>query len=74
MSSTPSIPLYKTSVTELKTTLSGIEEYQKMLRGELYFSFGPEMTWARRRCTIACRKYNAAEDPARREQVAMWRE
>ncbi|KAJ4345560.1 uncharacterized protein N0V89_011693 [Didymosphaeria variabile] len=64
---------YKAGILELKEALRGVEEYQKMLRGQQYYSFGPEMTWARRRCAIACRKYNAAEDPTRREQVAMWR-
>ena len=74
MTSKEEHPSYRMSVTELKKTLENVEEYQKMLRGELYYSFNPEMTWARRRCAIACRKYNAAEDPTRREQVAMWRE
>jgi hypothetical protein len=55
-------------------TLENCEEYQKMLRGELYYSFGPEMTAARRRCALACRRFNAAEDPTRREIVQMWRE
>ncbi|KAK7191818.1 acetyltransferase, CysE/LacA/LpxA/NodL family [Paraphaeosphaeria sporulosa] len=74
MGSIKDVPSYKTSIPELKKALSSVDEYQKMLRGELYYSFGPEMTWARRRCAIACRKYNAAEDPTRREQVAMWRD
>lgn len=67
-------PRYRTSVTALKETLASVDQYQNMLRGELYHSFGPEMTWARRRSAIACRKYNAAEDPTRREQVTLWRE
>jgi hypothetical protein len=74
MSTTSEKPTYRTSITELKKTLAGVEQYQKALRGELYHAFGPEMTWARRRSAIACKKYNAAEDPTRREQVAMWRE
>ncbi|KAJ4296223.1 hypothetical protein N0V90_006268 [Kalmusia sp. IMI 367209] len=65
---------YRASVPALKKALSGVEEYVKMLRGELYYSFGPEMTWARRRCAIACRRYNAAEDPTRRQQVELWRD
>lgn len=50
-----------------------------MLRGEFYYSFGPEMSAARRRCVLACKRLNRAaeeveeEDITRREQVWLWR-
>jgi hypothetical protein len=60
----------------MKASLANCEEYAKMLRGELYYSFGPEMSAARRRCAHACRQFNRAaerEDITRREQVQLWR-
>ena len=60
-------------IVQLKSALSKCDEYHKMLRGDLYFSFGPEMLAARRRCAIACKKFNAAEDEPRRVQVQLFR-
>jgi hypothetical protein len=60
----------------MMASLAGCEEYAKMLRGELYYSFGPEMSAARRRCALACKKFNRAadnEDITRREQVQLWK-
>jgi hypothetical protein len=66
----------KESMEAMMASLAGCEEYVKMLRGELYYSFGPEMSAARRRCALACKKFNRAadnEDITRREQVQLWR-
>lgn len=66
----------KESMEAMMSSLNSCEEYQKMLRGELYYSFGPEMSAARRRCALACKKFNRAaeeEDITRREQVQLWR-
>jgi hypothetical protein len=61
------------TVNNLVSRLAQDPEYEKMLRGDLYYSFGPEMTAARRRCAIACKKFNAAEEGSRRKQVELWR-
>ncbi|KAK2797916.1 hypothetical protein FQN50_009012 [Emmonsiellopsis sp. PD_5] len=52
--------------------LSGRE---KMLRGELYHAFTPELIAARKRCRIACDNFNrnAAEASVRRK-VELWRD
>lgn len=66
----------KESIEAMMNSLDICEEYQKMLRGELYYSFGPKMSAARRRCALACKKFNRAaeeEDITRREQVQLWR-
>jgi hypothetical protein len=53
--------------------LASCDEYAKMLRGELYYSFGPEMTAARRRCAVACAEFNATVGMSRRRMVEQWR-
>ncbi|KAK2791275.1 hypothetical protein FQN52_004951 [Onygenales sp. PD_12] len=52
--------------------LSGRE---KMLRGELYHAFTPELIAARKRCRLACDNFNrnAAEASVRRK-VELWRD
>ncbi|KAE9989226.1 hypothetical protein EG327_002963 [Venturia inaequalis] len=68
--------LSKESMETMMKSLNSCEEYGKMLRGELYYSFGPEMSAARRRCAQACKKFNRAaeeEDITRRHQVQLWR-
>lgn len=50
------------------------ENKQKMLRGELYHAFTPELVADRRRCTVACERYNTKGEVDRRKQVELWRE
>ncbi len=47
---------------------------QRMLRGDLYHAFTPELIQVRRRCQHACERFNRAHEPTRREQVIMIRE
>ncbi|OJJ50520.1 hypothetical protein ASPZODRAFT_55995 [Penicilliopsis zonata CBS 506.65] len=50
-------------------------EKEKMLRGELYRAFTPELTAARRRCQRATHRYNnAGEEVSRRRLVELWRD
>lgn len=49
-------------------------EREKMLRGELYYAFTPDLIAARERCMQACNKFNNAGDISRRRQVELWRE
>lgn len=49
-------------------------EREKMLRGELYRAFTPDLIAARSRCTRACRRFNSMEDVSRRRQVELWKE
>ncbi|KKA31018.1 hypothetical protein TD95_004109 [Thielaviopsis punctulata] len=45
---------------------------QRMLAGELYYAFAPDLIQSRARCAAACRRYNQAEAEAtRRERVEM---
>lgn len=48
-------------------------EKEKMLRGELYYAFSPELCAARARTEKACRAYNNAGEISRRKQVELWR-
>lgn len=50
------------------------ENKARALRGELYYAFTPELVKERRRCAIACQKYNAEALTTRRKQVELWRE
>ncbi|KAF2277043.1 trimeric LpxA-like protein [Westerdykella ornata] len=48
---------------------------QKMLAGELYHAFTPELSAARARCRDACMRYNnASESLTRRERVRLFRD
>jgi hypothetical protein len=47
---------------------------QRMLRGELYHAFTPELTAERARCRQACRRFNDAGDVPRRSLVELYRE
>ncbi|KAL2221543.1 acetyltransferase, CysE/LacA/LpxA/NodL family [Thermoascus aurantiacus ATCC 26904] len=49
-------------------------EKEKMLRGELYHAFTPELVAARTRTRNACYRYNNAGDVSRRRRVELWRE
>jgi hypothetical protein len=50
------------------------ENKARALRGELYYAFTPELVNARRRCTVACQRYNNSGDVSRRKRVELWRE
>lgn len=47
---------------------------QDMLRGELYWSFTPQLIKARDRCRYACDRFNDAGEVSRRKLVELWRE
>ncbi|KAI9764505.1 MAG: hypothetical protein M1835_007559 [Candelina submexicana] len=49
-------------------------EKEKMLSGELYFAFVPELVAARRRAFHACNRYNNAGEVSRRRLVELWRD
>lgn len=49
-------------------------EKEKMLQGELYRAFTPELIAARSKCARACNRFNNAGDISRRRQVELWRE
>lgn len=49
-------------------------EREKMLRGELYHAFTPDLIAARARCSQACRRFNNAGDVSRRRMVELWKE
>jgi hypothetical protein len=50
------------------------ENKTRALRGELYYAFTSEMVAGRRRCALACKRYNNSDSVNRREMVEMWRE
>lgn len=52
-------------------------EKEKMLRGELYRAFTPELIAARVRCEQAYKRFNRASldgEISRRRQIELWRE
>ncbi|OAA60377.1 Trimeric LpxA-like protein [Niveomyces insectorum RCEF 264] len=48
------------------------DNYARMQRGELFFSFTPEIVAARRRCGDACRRFNKTDQMTRREMAQFW--
>ncbi|KAJ9308401.1 hypothetical protein DTO217A2_2124 [Paecilomyces variotii] len=54
--------------------MSDSTEKDKMLRGELFHAFTPELVAARARCKHACNRYNNAGDVPRRRLVELWRD
>ncbi|PNP44942.1 hypothetical protein TGAMA5MH_03356 [Trichoderma gamsii] len=50
------------------------ENKKRMLRGDLYYAFTPDLAQDRKECVRACRKLNTAVEPTRRELVGIWRE
>ncbi|KAL1880252.1 hypothetical protein Plec18167_003655 [Paecilomyces lecythidis] len=54
--------------------MSDSTEKDKMLRGELFHAFTPELVAARARCKHACTRYNNAGDVPRRRLVELWRD
>lgn len=51
-----------------------VENEARMLRGELYHAFLPELTSKRNRCHHACHRFNQAGEASRRKQIELWRE
>ncbi|GIJ88527.1 hypothetical protein Asppvi_007451 [Aspergillus pseudoviridinutans] len=49
-------------------------EKEKMLRGELYYAFTPDLIAARTRCKRACVRFNNAGDVSRRRQIELWKD
>ncbi|EER45857.1 acetyltransferase [Histoplasma capsulatum H143] len=49
-------------------------EREKMLRGELYRAFTPDLIAARTKCKWACKRFNDSEEVSRRRQVELWRD
>ncbi|KAJ5590251.1 hypothetical protein N7450_004223, partial [Penicillium hetheringtonii] len=50
-------------------------EREKMLRGELFCAFTPDMVAARSRCKYACNRFNNTSDEVpRRRLVELWRD
>ena len=54
--------------------MSCLSEKDKMLRGELFLAFTPDLIAARARCTHACNRFNNAGEVPRRRLVELWRE
>lgn len=48
------------------------EEKAKMNRGELYYSFTPELLSDRARASAACHAFNTASAPTQIERVNLW--
>ena len=62
---------FQTSTPHDNMTTS--ENKARALRGDLYYAFTPELVWERRRCTLACQRYNNSGDVSRRKRVELWR-
>lgn len=50
------------------------ENEARMLRGELYHAFTPNLIAARARCKRALDRFNNAGDVSRRRLVELWKE
>lgn len=50
------------------------ENHRRMLAGELYTAFVPELIAIRSRCQQAVNRYNDTRDVSRRHRVKIWRE
>jgi hypothetical protein len=50
------------------------ENEARMLRGELYHAFMPELAAKRKRCHHAAHRFNCAGEASRRKLVELWRE
>jgi hypothetical protein len=54
--------------------MAELTEREKMLRGELFVSFTPDLIAARNRCKYAYTRYNNAGEVPRRRLVELWKE
>ncbi|KAL4820342.1 trimeric LpxA-like protein [Aspergillus spinulosporus] len=50
------------------------KEWQKMLRGELYWAWDADLQANRDRCREACKRFNEAGPVSRRRRVELWRD
>jgi hypothetical protein len=53
--------------------MSQSKEWQKMLRGDLYWAWDEDLQANRTRCKQACDDFNAAGAATRRRKVELWR-
>ncbi|TGO58826.1 hypothetical protein BOTNAR_0174g00170 [Botryotinia narcissicola] len=51
-----------------------VENETKMMNGELYYAFVPNLIEKRNRCHWACKRFNNAADAPRRKLAEMWRD
>jgi len=51
-----------------------VENEKRMLRGELYYAFLPNLIAKRNRCHHACHRFNIEGEASRRKLVELWRE
>lgn len=68
-SSTSSVKSFQAA--SMTTPIS--ENKQRMLRGELYHAFTPELVDERARCTKAVNRFNDTRETSRRHRVELWR-
>ncbi|KAF3392464.1 Ubiquitin carboxyl-terminal hydrolase 34 [Penicillium rolfsii] len=54
--------------------MAQLSEREKMLRGELFVSFTPDLIAARNRCKYAYTRYNNAGEVPRRRLVELWKD
>lgn len=54
--------------------MMALTEREKMLRGELYCAFTPDLIAARTRCKWACNRFNRTDEAPRRQLVELWKE
>lgn len=54
--------------------MTDAENERRMLAGELYYAFTPELTARRARAKHACQRYNSAGEVSRRKLVELFRE
>lgn len=54
--------------------MASSKEWQKMVRGELYWAWDADLQANRERCKEACKKFNEAGAVSRRKRVELWRE
>ncbi|KAJ5094834.1 hypothetical protein N7456_010695 [Penicillium angulare] len=54
--------------------MSEITEREKMLRGELFRAFTPDLVAARARCKYACNRFNNTDEVTRRGLIKLWRD
>ena len=48
------------------------ENRRRMRAGELYFAFTPDLIADRKRCRLACKAFNEADDVPRRRLVELF--
>ncbi|KIM94769.1 hypothetical protein OIDMADRAFT_135460 [Oidiodendron maius Zn] len=53
--------------------MAASKEWEKMLRGELYWAGNSQLQDNRTRCRLACRQFNESGEVSRRRKVELWR-